>query len=296
MHLFEDKGLQPKTIDVYRSAISGALKHSSGLDLGSDQRLSALLKSFHRERPRSLNDVPKWDLSLVLWSLTRPPFEPLTASSMDLELLTWKTAFLILLASGSRRGEIHALTHKGVKFHEQWEWVELKPSPSFISKTQLRSSGSSALQPVFIRALGPICTRGTGDNTLCPVRSLKAYLARTSSLREGKRNLFISVRPGHKGDICKNTLSGWIKKLIHRVYFDANEDACELFGQSAHSVRKYAASLAYKGTVDVEGLLKACSWKSHQTFTNFYLRDISGIEEGLLKLGPIVAAQQVVNL
>ena len=294
LFLFEEKNLCPKTIEGYRTAIAGALKHHSDHDFSSDQSLSALLRSFHRDRPRDPSRIPEWDLSLVLFALTREPFEPLKDPGMDIQLLTWKTCFLVLLASGARRGEVHALSYKGIKFHEAWDWVSLKPSPSFISKTQLRSSGASVLQPMVLPSLKKRAT-DKKDLSLCPVRALHWYLARTKDRREGKDNLFISVNRNHKKDITKNTLSGWIKNLIHRVYKEANQEACQLAGRDVHLVRKYASTLLFHGSSDMDSLLQACSWKSHNTFTDFYLRDLTGMEQDLLRLGPIVAAQHVVN-
>ena len=47
-----------------------------------------------------------WNLSVVLNELTKAPFEPM--QDTDLKHLTLKTAFLLALASGKRRSEIHA--------------------------------------------------------------------------------------------------------------------------------------------------------------------------------------------
>ena len=56
----------------------------------------------------------------------------------DLKHLTLKTAFLLALASGKRRSEIHAwVSNLG-----QWEKVALFPSSDFIAKNQLAREGS----------------------------------------------------------------------------------------------------------------------------------------------------------
>lgn len=56
-----------------------------------------------------------------------------------------------------------------------------------------------------------------------------------------------------------------------------------------------AATLAFRGQVDLEQVLQAASWRSHNTFTNHYLKDLSEQQEGLRKLGPLVVAQHVVH-
>ena len=43
----------------------------------------------------------------------------------------------------------------------------------------------------------------------------------------------------------------------------------------------------------ISKLLSACRWKSHNTFTQFYLKDVAWDDSGLFDLGPVVAAQQI---
>ena len=56
----------------------------------------------------------------------------------------------------------------------------------------------------------------------------------------------------------------------------------------AHDVLAMAASLAFKGGISLEQVLSSCYWRSHNTFTNFYLKDICWENDDILKLGPIV--------
>ena len=105
LHLFQEKDLQPSTIDGYRSAIADKLGNSS-LNVSKDENLTCLLDSFHRDRPKGRRGIPSWNLSLVLHQLTKPPFEPLRKAS--LKHLTFKTVFLLALGSGKHRSEIHA--------------------------------------------------------------------------------------------------------------------------------------------------------------------------------------------
>ena len=109
LHLFQDKKLQPGTIDGYRSAIADKLGNST-INVSKDENLTRLLDSFHRDRPKGRRGIPSWNLSLVLHQLTKAPFEPLKEAS--LKHLTFKTVFLLALGSGKRRSEIHAWLHK----------------------------------------------------------------------------------------------------------------------------------------------------------------------------------------
>ena len=96
---------------------------------------------------------------------------------------------------------------------------------------------------------------------------------------------------GHKGDLHKNTLSRWVRKLIHHVYKTAEGEVLPFANARTHEVHALVASLAFRGSVDIEDIMSACSWASHSTFTDFYLQDIALLTEGLHHLGPIVAVQ-----
>ena len=296
-YLYDKQGLKPTTIDGYRVAIAGALKHHRGVSISKDPALLDLSTWMHRDRPRSSSSAPPWDLALVLAALQESPFEPIQdPDKVSLRHLTWKTAFLLLLASGARRGEIHAIDYKSLQHDPKWRFIILKPHLDFISKTQLRTQGATKLDSITIKCLtdfvGPDLDR---DRKLCPVRCLKAYLARTQHMRAGKKLLLISHLAEFKGDIHKNTLSGWVRKLIKFTYDNSSEESLALANTSTHAVRGMAASLAFRGGIDLETVLSACSWKNDSTFTSFYLKDFSVMQQDLLKLGPLVVAQSVIN-
>ena len=192
LHLFQDKKLQPGTIDGYRSAIADKLGNSI-INVSKDENLTHLLDSFHRDRPKGRRGIPSWNLSLALHQLTKAPFEPLKEAS--LKHLTFKTVFLLALGSGKRRSEIHAWLHKNIRHQSDWSKVSLYPSPSFLSKNQLAKEGPDSVTPVVIPALAPSLDRSLkGDRSLCPVRAPRYYLDRTSDLRQNKELVFVSFK------------------------------------------------------------------------------------------------------
>ena len=73
LHLFQEKKLQPGTIDGYRSAIADKLGNST-INVGKDENLTRLLDSFHRDRPKGRRGISSWNVSLVLHQLTKAPF------------------------------------------------------------------------------------------------------------------------------------------------------------------------------------------------------------------------------
>jgi len=97
--LFNDQKIEYTTLAGYRSMLSGALVHT-GLDIGCNKDLSDLMLSFKHSRFPSSKVFPGWDLSLVLWTLSEPPFEPMFVDSkVSMQFVTWKTVFWVLLAT-----------------------------------------------------------------------------------------------------------------------------------------------------------------------------------------------------
>ena len=151
------------------------------------------------------------------------------------------------------------------------------------------------MKPLVLKSLSKDLSRDLHeDRCLCVVRALRFYLDRTKSIRKGRTRLFIAFKKGYEQDIAKNTISGWIKKAIVLAYNSSSEEQRTVAGVKAHDVRGVAASLALLRNVSIDAILEACSWRSHSTFTWFYLRDLSRIQEKMLVLGPVVAALQSV--
>ena len=211
MYLFQDRKLQPSTIDGYRSAIADKLG-SSSINISKDENLTRLLDSFHRNRPKGRRGIPSWNLSLVLHQLTKAPFEPIKEAS--LKHLTFKTVFLLALWSGKRRSEIHAWQNKNIRHQSDWSKVSLYPSPSFLSKNQLAKEGPDSVAPVVIPALALTLDRSLkSDRSLCPGRALRYYLERSSDIRQNKELVFVSFKKGFDKDISPVTYKNLIYLL-----------------------------------------------------------------------------------
>ena len=234
MYLYQDINRRPLTIDGYRTAIVDTFGPTAH-HIAHNADLHRLFSSFHRDRPKSSRNLPKWNLSVVLNELTKAPFEPM--KDTDLKHLTLKTAFLLALASDKRRSEIHAWVANKVSNLGQWEKVALFPS-DFIAKNQLAREGSQSVSSVTIPALTTIVDRQfKEDRTLCPVRALRYYLDRTKDLRGSRFLLFISFKKGHTSDIRPTTLSSWLKQTILLCYQQADQQALDLVQVKAHDIR-----------------------------------------------------------
>ena len=174
MYLYQDLNRRPSTIDGYITAIVDTLGQM-GLHISQSSDLNRLLSSFHRDRPKSSRNLPKWNLSIVINELTKAPFEHM--KDTDLKHPTLKTAFLLSLASGKRRSKIHAWVANKVSNLGQWKKVALFSSSDFIAKNQLAREDSQSVSLVTSPALSTIVDRQfKEDGTLCPVRALRYYL------------------------------------------------------------------------------------------------------------------------
>ena len=58
----------------------------------------------------------------------------------------------------------------------------------------------------------------------------------------------------------------------------------------AHEVRSVSTSVAFHRNWSVSSVLESATWSSSSVFSSFYLRDIQHEYDGLLSLGPFVAA------
>jgi hypothetical protein len=253
-----------------------------------------LIASFYLERPRDRNPFPSWDLSLVLTRLLRGPFEPL--QSAEPKYLSYKVAFLLALATAKRRSELRAFS-KTILRAEDWSSITLRPLPNFIAKTEVPGRPETRLQDVTIPALAPYLGPDLStDAKNCPVRAAKVYLSRTHERRGKRQEFFIPYKAGCSNSISPATISSWIKKTVLFAYQDASPEEAAALQVRAHDLRSMATSWNLHSSVRLTDILKSAQWRSHNTFTSYYLKDMTLYEEDLLRLGPMVTAQNITNI
>ena len=294
LYLFEDRQSSLSTIKGYRTAIAKVLSHTTGVDISHDGVLSDLISAFEHQRPQRIASFPKWDLKIVLDSLTRSPYEPLHTA--DRKALTLKTCFLLFLASGSRCGEIHALDIRHIVQREHWKFVSLAPHPNFLPKNFNYSTGGRNFEGFQIESLKHRLGPGLEEEALlCPVRALRFYLDKTKPLRGDNSQLFISMVGDKRKPICKNTIASWVKNTVLEAYKNTPGEAAENLKISSHEVRALATSTAFYHNVAMEEVMKAARWANQSTFTTFYLRDVAEDMEGIKRLAPLNIAQSVLR-
>ena len=261
-------------------------------ELSSHFVLHDLLRSFHLERPLPSSQVPPWDLLMVLQFLRGPPFEPLATAS--LRSLTQKVLFLVSLATARRVEELQAVSRE----------VSFSGSDAFLSyHPEFRTKTESAVNPLprsfCVCSLRDFVVDLADELLLCPVRALRSYLSRTSSLTP--RPLFVSPRSPSRS-LSKNALSFFLRDVISCAYSSSSSSASSGPSSSssapsssrAHSVRGVAASWAFARNASLSSILAAASWSFSSVFTSFYLSDVQFSSSSGFSLGPVVAAGSVV--
>ena len=147
---------------------------------------------------------------------------------------------------------------------------------------------------MVIPALAPTLDKSLSeDRSLGPVRALWYYLDKTKDLWQGKDLVFVSFRKGFHKDIVPATISSWIKQTVLLCDQLSDQKAQDLHQVIAHDVRAFAASQPFQGGISLDQILSACHWKAHNTFTQFYLKDLAWADSELYHLGPVVAAQKI---
>ena len=289
--LFHEKGLNPRTIKGYRSATSSTISScGSRTEFTNSPELASLIRSFQLERPPQRKIAPQWNLSLVLQALLKPPFEPIHAC--DLKSLTLKkTVFLVVLASGRRRSEIHALCFDSHHFRQNQDQslLTLYPDLEFVAKNHVLDSVAEQIKLKAFTAVGS----EDFDRKLCPVRALLQYRKVTSSpgCRKGRKKLFISYKPSKTDEIKKATISSWIVKLIRLAYATEGSNPCalELHKVSAHEVRALSASTSVFRGMNADIIMQSCTWRARSTFSDFYLRDMCSLLDDIYVMSSSVA-------
>ena len=130
------------------------------------------------------------------------------------------------------------------------------------------------------------------ERCLCPVRALKFYLNRMSTLRGCHGYLFCSIKSPSRC-LSKNAISFYLKSVIleaHKMFSPNDEVLCKV---KAHDVRAMATSLAFVKNVSVKNILEAANWRSKSVFADVYLKNICLKYNDIYSLGPLVTAQAV---
>ena len=92
------------------------------------------------------------------------------------------------------------------------------------------------------------------------------------------------------------TLSSWLKQTILLCHKQADQQALDLVQIKADDIRALVGSKAFYGGVSVDQIMQACHLENQNTFSIFYLKDLTWSDnDNNVYLGPEVEAQQVLD-
>ena len=241
------------------------------------------MRSFTLRNPVRRGAPPRWDLNVVLDSLTKAPYEPLEQASF--RDLTKKTLFLVSLATARRVGELQALSKNVASLGHD---LSLSYLPHFVAKTE---SPSNPLPRHFVlKSLEDFVGDMPYERLLCPVRVLRFYLGATTGLVPRSPNLFVSPRCKSR-PLSKNALSFFLREVISGA---GALGSAEGPAPRAHSIRAVSTSCRFFKNWAVGDVLAAATWKSNSVFASYYLRDVAYVLGDRHSLGPFVSAGGVV--
>jgi hypothetical protein len=293
-------GLSASVLRVRRAAVNTTLRQLGHDPLPSSTVIGDVVRGAASHLATNKPSTPQWDLFLVLAYLRDGPFEPLEETS--LMFLSYKTLFLITLASCRRVSEVHALSGlpSDVSFERDGS-LALRFLPEFLAKNQVPGDPSPVIAvPSLTKVLGD----DDPDRLNCPVRALKVYRSRTEGNRsKTQRRLFISLNTGYSQDIQKPTLARWIEAVVKGAYQWASSSRSraglhyiDMSSARSHEVRAWSSTLAASSGVPIKQLLQAAYWRSEDIFINHYLRDYARVRgDGQSGIGSCVAAQTVIS-
>ena len=206
------------------------------------------MKGVFELRPPTARYKYIWDVNIVLSYLKN--FYPL--EELSLSYLTHKLCMLLALTTMQRSQTIHAIDITDIKFFDS---LVIIPIHNLMKQSSQRNNRIFLhLKPYLI------------DPSICVVEALKAYIARTKTIRGNVTQLFMSYQKPYKA-VSKDTISRWLKKVLEEAGIDI-----EIF--KGHSTRAASSSAARRDDVPIDQILNTAGWSNDETFKRFYDRII----------------------
>ena len=242
-----DEGLEYRTINTYRSALSGVLPPMEGFPVGQHPLVVRLLKGILNLRPAMPRYQQSWDVNVALDNMRSLPGNQL----LPLKVLTQKLVLLLALTAPKRSSELKLLDLRFMRILPEGVVFELPG----MTKT------SSEIIPVFFAKFDDC-------ESICVLRCLQSYISRTNTFRPlvdpaTNQHLLISYHRPHK-PVQSCTIARWIKSFLGSAGIDTS-----IF--KGHFTRSASTSKARAGGISLEDVLKMADWTG-PSFLRFYYR------------------------
>ena len=244
------EGLQYRTINTIRSAVSTTHDHIEGVPIGKHPLVSRLFRGIHNLRPPQPRYVTTWDVDTVVQHLKSMGQN----DSLALKQLTQKLALLMALVEASRVSELQALDLRYRLYRPERVVFQL---PTLGKKRVVGAPPKEVMFGAFPQ-----------DSRLCVVQCLRQYEKATAQYRKmepsSPQPLFLSYIKPHD-PVSSQRIAHWLKDVLGRAGVDTN-----IF--KAHSVRGASSTAASEKGVHIKDILRTADWSTDSTFRRFYYR------------------------
>lgn len=253
------KGLEYRTINVYRSALSAYHNQIEGTPVGQLKEVCTLMAGIDNLRPPTPKYSVIWEVDSVLKCIKNWGEEDDKLSNKDLSL---KTAMLLALAKIKRCSDLQILDTRYMALGEDKVVFRLAEKPK-----NFRTKGTIP-PPIEYKSIG---------GSLCPVRTIKSYVVRTTPWREKNKatRFFLSYINPHE-PITSSSLGRWLKTVLAKAGVNVSKF-------TAHSTRSASSAKAKAMGASVSEIMSCGNWKNTSTWETFYNKPIEqGVTSDLI--------------
>ena len=215
VHLFNENK-QVNNIKVNRSAIANVLKILNPPTPLQEDTIHDLLCAMNIQHPRSQEIPPERHCSVVLKGLIKPPFTvDVSDKNISLELLSYKTTFLVAIATGARGSELVALSRadRNLTFSRLpsgAKHVSIRLVPKFIRKN---ARPDTIPKPLEFPDIARLFSKDP-ERLLCPVRTMGLYIVRSQVRADEDPQQKLFVHFTHKTQMFTIHFHRWVAKFI----------------------------------------------------------------------------------
>ncbi len=233
--------------------------------------LKLVLKGIKGGKPPVRTTPVVWNLPRVLDYLKSEPFFHL--KTLPEEKLLSKTLFLLAMASGKRASELAAFgAAPPYCVFPYRERVILGYLPDFLAKNESLEKLHGACVLDSLKLITP----DKEESALCPVRTLKQYLAKTNS---SNRIPQLFRKLGKNAPLPAAAISRNLVNTIRSAY-SSTSGLDTLTGQvKGHDVRAVAASLQMRNYPSWTALRNSYGWTTPNVFITHYGRGESALNK-----------------
>ena len=192
-------------------------------------------------------------------------------ASCDLKFLSFKTLFLVAIASARRASELAALRADPPYLQFFKDKVVLHPDVTFLPKFV---SDFHVNQPLILPTLFPDAVTEVERmlHALDVRRALAYYVTRTKDFRKAHRLFLCFYGPRKGSPASSSSLSRWLVSTISLAYELLKKPVPE--GLKAHSTRAMATSTALLRGIDIQEICRSATWSNASTFVTHYKLDL----------------------